>query len=440
MSGFRAAAGEIEITPSSGGWMTGFGARFGPAVGVLDPIMARACMLQNDDTTLIFVSCDVLGFGYETILEIRKRVAEKIGIASENIFIGCTHTHSGPASLPMRGMMGKIDADWPGVTTTRIIDLVISLQNKCVPAKLAHASALVEGLGYNRQDNDHEFDQELNVVAIDSLDGEAIAVIVCYPLHPVVLNNKNMLFSADFPGAVIHQLSARRGGIGLYLQGACGDIDPVVYRDRGWGKGTPEDMENVGTVLASKAVEIIANAEWSEDVMLSASAVLLELPLEPPPTLDAVEQVIAENTVSGDEHRKQNFAETIRITHLQWARELKAALLADEAPRTLPVEMIIAGINDICFVGIPLEPYSAIGLDIKRKLKPVNAVVAGYTNGLYGYCAAIWAFDQAKYAQEEASKWYGSLLTPLARGCDLLIIDAAVTSSQNLQRREDIKE
>ncbi|MCL5273206.1 MAG: neutral/alkaline non-lysosomal ceramidase N-terminal domain-containing protein [Chloroflexi bacterium] len=421
---FKASAAQVDLNPPTGSWMTGFAARIYPTTGVHDPIMARALLLDDGHTRLALVTCDVIGFTPAAVADLRHRIARKSSIPALNILISCTHTHSGPATMPFRGVMGIIDADWLAEAERRIVELVVSLPAALKPARFAHASARVGNIGYNRQDQAHAVDEELNVLAFDAVEGAPLATLVNYATHPVVLGPDNLLFSADYPGEVSRCLSERRGGIGLYLQGACGDIDPVVYRERGWGSGTFDDTRRIGETLVDAAVAALNDAAWSSEVALRVTSKMLEVPLDQPPTPQALQGLVA--GFESDRQKAQASADVMREkvadAMLDWAHELEEALAAGTLQQVLPSELFVASINDVRLIAAPFEPYTDIGLQVKAALQPLRVLFAGYANGLYGYCPTAWAKDQGGYGPDDSCRWFPRMLTAVGYGAAELIV------------------
>jgi hypothetical protein len=429
---FKASAGQVDLSPPVGGWMSGFAARISPTTGVHDPIMARAVLLDDGKTKLAIVVCDLIGFTPATVADMRHRIGKKSAIPPTNVLISCTHTHSGPASMPLRGVMGHIDAAWLAEAQHKIVDLVVSLPAALKPAQFAVASTMVKDIGYNRQDGTRGVDEELIALSIGAAEGaendEVIATLVNYGTHPVVLGPSNLLFSADFPGEVTGVLERKRGGIALYLQGTSGDVDPVVHRDHGWGTGTFEDAREIGERMAAAALDALQAAPMSSDVALSVTSKMLEVPLDEPPTPQALQQLVED--FEADRRRAVEAAnrmqEQVALAMLDWAHELECALADGTLQRALPSELFVAGINDVRVVGVPFEPYSDIGLATKRSLQPLKVLFAGYANGLYGYCPTAWAKDQGGYGPDTSCRWFPRLLTAVGYGADELIIEEAI--------------
>jgi hypothetical protein len=66
-------------------------------------------------------------------------------------------------------------------------------------------------------------DPQLAVIRVDDLDGKPIAIAVNFAAHPTSIDDKVMLWSADFPGALKKEVEKEMGGACLFLQGAAGD-------------------------------------------------------------------------------------------------------------------------------------------------------------------------------------------------------------------------
>jgi hypothetical protein len=424
---FKASAAQVDLNPPIGSWMTGFAARIKPTTGVHDPIYAHALLLDDGKTRLAIVACDLIGFTPAAIADMRHRIAKKSAIPSVNILITCTHTHSGPATMPFRGVMGHMDPDWFASAQHAIVDMVAALHNDLKPARMAHAMTAIPGIGFNRQDHTHAPDDALVVIGIDNAEDPShapIATLINYATHPVILGPLNLQFSADYPGEIAKRITDKHGGVCLYLQGACGDINPSVNREYSGGRGTYDDTHAVGESLADAALLALQDAPSTNEVTLRVSSKMLEIPLDAPPTLEA----LAALTAGFEADRQKALAdddsmnEQIALAMLEWAHELEQAIAAGTVQQVLPSELFVAAINEVRLIGVPFEPYSDIGRQIRSNLKPLQVMFAGYANGLYGYCPTAWAKDQGGYGPVTSCRWFPRMLTPVGYGAAELIV------------------
>src|SRR5690606_35310648 len=70
-------------------------------------------------------------------------------------------------------------------------------------------------------------DPEVLAIVLEGADGKRLATICNYACHPVVLGHENNGISADYPGYLSSLIEKETGAPCLYLNGACGDINPV---------------------------------------------------------------------------------------------------------------------------------------------------------------------------------------------------------------------
>lgn len=437
MNTFRASAGMIDLEPPVGSWLTGFAARPFPSDGQHDPILARAVLLDDGNTRIALVACDLIGIDAKTIASLRTRIAERSHgrIPAGHILFSCTHTHSAPATLRFRGVLGYVNETWWAAAQEKIVALVAGLVASLAPAQFAFASTTVAGIAFNRQDQTHPIDETLSCIAIDANDNTPIATLMNYAVHPVTLSYSNLKLSGDVPGHAAMRLQNLRGGAAtLYLQGACGDVNPASDLRKGWGNGTFDDVAHAGDALATAAHEALRNAKRTSDVKLNVAQAQVELPLDSAPSMSEVDALFAQFEgdlrKARDESHRVN--EGIAVAGLRWAGELKGALLNNTLPSTHSIEAWCAAINDVRIAAVPLEPYSDIGLDYKRGIAPLHSMFLGYSNGLVGYCATDWAKTQGGYGPNDACRWFPEQLTAIAAGAAQRVTQACVELAMSL--------
>jgi neutral ceramidase len=421
MGTLMAAAGRVDLDPPVGTWLTGYGDRLQGSTGVHDPIMARAVVVSDGDHTVAVVSCEVVGWAPSDDMSMRFEIRKRCRIEATHILINCTHTHSGPASMPLRGNMGILNREWIASAQAKVVDLVASLPAKMVPVRTAYGETEVKGIGFNRQDGDGPRDETLQILVLENLEGEAVASLTCYNCHAVVLGPSNLLLSGDFPGAFCRQMEARHGGVRLYLQGCCGDIDPALNRDA-WGTGTFDDCEAIGKRLADAAVQSVEGTRRQADTTVMASAAYPTFELKPPP------DNLAEMAAGFQEQCEKAENEEARVcarAMLDWAAELQVWIASGEGVPALPTTVTALTIGEVALVGLPFEVYTQIGLDIKSNPWSRHTMVLGYTNGLNGYCTTDEARRKGGYGPEGSHRWFPTLPTPLPDGADAILIEAA---------------
>ena len=425
----HAAARAINLQPLVGSRLTGFALRFEPSIGIHDPLMARLLLLDDGDTPLVWISCDLIGLDPADDARLRQQIADRLSMPAGNVLISCTHTHGGPCSMPFRGILRQVGRAWLDRTFAAIADGAATLPQRLRRARLAHGQTIVTGIAHNRQDATCPIDERLIVAQVRDADDptRVIATILNYATHPVVLGPKNLLFTADYAGYAARFVEQSAGGVALFVQGSAGDVNPLVCRDNPRDACTFEMAEAMGRTLADAVGSALDRATWQDQIAIRVSEQLVELPLDAPPNKDEIERFKAELLARRGPRDTVPTTPGARwaIFELDWLEELEKALARDAVPRRLPVNLLAARIGDLLVVTFPLEIYSQIGLDVREQLAPRRVVIAGYTNGLLGYAPTDRALAQGGYGPAQSYRFFPRLLTPIALGAEAILVRAA---------------
>jgi hypothetical protein len=146
---FKAGFAERDITPEIGMEAPGgYGKSYHKSIH--DPCKVRASVFDDGTSKAAIVGIDAIGIRRDTVLKVRRAIAERTGIASDAILIGASHSHSsGPVA-------------W------------------IKPGEFDHASALVQRLAYEHSTNvDPRYLARVEQALIDAVcaahDGRAAA-------------------------------------------------------------------------------------------------------------------------------------------------------------------------------------------------------------------------------------------------------------------------
>ena len=93
----KAGAAAVDVSPTEFPVNMPGGFSANPAEGVHDPLMSRALVLSDGQTSFALVVVDNLGVGPAILVEAKALAAAKTGLATDRMFISSTHTHSGAA-------------------------------------------------------------------------------------------------------------------------------------------------------------------------------------------------------------------------------------------------------------------------------------------------------------------------------------------------------
>ena len=406
MSGLRAGAARACITPPLGTHLCGFfNDRLAEDVG--DDLFAKALVLAKDDTTIAIVVCDLIAAYQPDFDRAKARAHELTGIPVENIFMSCTHTHYGPASVPIF-VVPREDAymEW---AMDKAGDAVKLAYNRLRPAKVGHASGQCPEECHNRRwhmkdgtvrmNPGHQnpdalrpagpTDPQLGLLVLRTPAGAPIAALGNLSLHYVGVREDHNVICADYFAAFGRSLNRCAGAqfVCPLANGTFGDVNNIdAANPPRVSRGITFEIERVGNVVAAEAWRIwsgLREDDFRDDVPLGARLAHVNFPARTP----TAEELAAARAVyeSGE---KWDDAEWI------YAREL--VLLADE-PSEWPVPIHSLRLGDLGIVGLPGEVFTEIGLDIKARSPFTQTMNIGIANGTVGYVATDKALDEGSY-------------------------------------------
>src|SRR2546421_6240115 len=272
---------QVDITPTTTVDLSGFAARTRPMTGVLDPIFVKALYLSDGNEKLLWLNLDVLALSHEFVRDVRISCAQ-LGI--EHVLLSATHTHAAPATIELSGC-GE-----------RCGEYLKKLQDDCLlAAKTAVARVEQSNLVFAQTDvklaidrrgkPSAHIDSVLSAIGWKRANGEFVATLVNYPMHPVTLGHVNRMVSADWCGAAADQIQQTLPGnpIALVTNGACGNLNPPAR------PVPPDQMRELGRRVASAiATPLVSARRTSESLRIAIDHVDLPLDWVEPDEIDRI--------------------------------------------------------------------------------------------------------------------------------------------------------
>ncbi len=369
---FSVGAAKVEITPPLDVPYLSFAPRHQAFAAVHDPLKARALVVSDGRKRAVVISAEAIGFinsvlgeGRNFTAEVRAEVERRTGIPGNAVMLTAAHVHSSPDSIDIRPLRGSPAAiAWLEGLIDKLGQAAERAQANAFDATLKIGQAEFRGFSRNRRGEDC-LDDLVTALLFESPDKSGRIVIVNYACHPVIVQAQNSI-SADYVGVMASKLEKDLGGLEtcLFLQGACGDINPWIDDTRDFA-----DVDRMGTALADKVTEILAGARGenhaAEPVLLAFASQLLELPSRPLPTPEE-----AASSASGD-------------NRMWLGDELAERILDGQKP--YPGELQIMRLGNALLAGIPGEPFCRMGKAIRQLAAPFTGIPVGYANGYIGY-------------------------------------------------------
>jgi neutral ceramidase len=384
----QAGAGRVEITPPLDDVpYLNFRPRHSPFSSVHDPLYVRSVVVSGGKKRAVVISAEAIGF-INTVLgeernftaEVRSGIREATGIPAEAVMLTAAHVHSSPDTLDIRPLRDSPGAKaWLESLIQKIVLSVELAAKNTFPVRLKLGRGELAGFSKNRR-GANCLDNSVTVLLFESPDGRRRIVLVNYACHPVIVQAQEEI-SADYVGLMTSRVEWDLPGTEacLFLQGACGDINPWIDDTRNFA-----DVDKMGTALAQRVkgiyYEISAPQSFVEPVIINYASQFVSLPSRPLPT--------------PEEARAFENADN----RLWLLDELEARRREGDGP--YPAEVQVIRFGNAIIAGIPGEPFCGMGMAIRDLARPFTGVPVGYANGYVGYIVPPEEWRKGGYETE----------------------------------------
>lgn len=415
----KAGIAKIDITPPLGVNLGGY-YRERYSDHVIEPLYATALAFSDGENTAIAISVDILEILQKDTDVIRARVAERVGVPFEAVFIACTHTHTAPVVSEIRSFFPREEAYYPqfeeGVCLAAE-EAVADMKEATVSIARGTAEEMSFVRRFRMKDGTAETnpdfgdprilhpigeaDKTVQVVKIQRPGAPDIA-IVNYGNHPDVLGRTGIC--PDFPGYMRDTLEAalakEADGLGVrvvFFNGAQGDICPVDRKNSTRCVG-PNMSRHLGRVLAGAVLKVYTFAQ--------------------PVASDRVfyKQNMAHVAVAKGTPEQVKIAYEVQQAYLNqdnpWKFEFEGYpfdivvarkfLRLEHQDPIVPLNITCVGFGDVVFAGLPGEPFSETGRKIKGSSPFAMTLLCCNANGSEGYFPVDEALAENGYERDSS--------------------------------------
>lgn len=408
MSGLRAGAFAMDVTPESFPISVNGGMSDRLATKANDPLHARCLVLDDGKTSLAIVIVDSCMLPRELIDAAKKRAEQLTGIPASNMLISATHTHTAPTSTGV--FQSDPDAKYVAFLSGKIADGIAKAHANRAPAAVGWGVAKEPGQLFNRRwkvkpgfqfpdpfgrgtdrvkmnpgymnpnvvEQAGPVDPDVSVLSVRAVRGRPLALYANYSLHYV---GDLPPLSADYFGVFSERVGGLIGAdnqmprfMGALSNGTSGDVNNVNFAGAPPLRSQPGDRCRAVAEAVAKAAKTAHDAaHHRRDITLAVSEEELELRVRKP---TAAEITRAEGILA--KAKKGNLSGIEEI----YARE---SLLLVQYPDTVKIKVQAMRVGELGIAAIPCETFTQIGLDIKANspLKPTFTV--SLANGYNGY-------------------------------------------------------
>lgn len=383
----RAGYGKTEITPPLGVELAGYGYYLKRrATRVDDPLFVRAVALEDRGRTYVVVSCDILGLNRGIVGRVRAALLDKHAIPPSHVLIVSIHTHTAAPAIAHEGC-GEVCPEYvetlPGAILAACEDALSDMRRV---TSLRFSMGRLDGqYAYNRAAEDGPVDDCARGFLLSRSERAPIALI-SYACHPVC-RGRSTGVSADYPGRVC-RMAEEKGVLPVYLNGLCGDIDPL----------TCEDGARIDAFAA--AILSALTDEIELPIRVFGGEVADEIRLLPVSREDI--ESAAERAAS----RPDAIPGADRVARA-WEREMLSKF--DDLPSREPISVHYLVLGGVPVAALPFEGFCAIGHKIRDVLGDTRALTLGCADELLGYLPTRDDIARGAYAALESTFLYHRL-------------------------------
>lgn len=419
---FKAGTARVDITPPLGTVINGeFTSRY--ANHIADPLYAKAMVVQDDGTTLLFLIVDICVMQRDFLDEVKHIIAEETGIPLENQLISSTHTHSAGSVADL--LMGHVDWGYRKKLPALLVEAAVMAQRSLMPAKVAYGwfdeprhmvcrryrmksgyqpfnpvSGGVDAVKTNPFGDERDIvertskpDTELRYLAVKGIDDQWIGLLANYSLHYVGDCERGMI-SADYFGcfakALAESLGAGSAFVGMMSNGTSGEVNIWDFLDPDrYPSGNHEKSRLIGRALAAGVVESLNDVVWEIQPVLDSRYAEITVGLrKPTPTeLERAKELVAQTDYENIHFDQKGYQQV-------YARE---QVLLAEYPDEKQVPVQAFRIGSGLIGALPGEFFAETGLRIKVGRPDKKYFTICLANDYVGYVPPAHELKQGGY-------------------------------------------
>ena len=377
-----------------------------------DPLNARALVLDDGKTQVVWVVIDNLGVPKKVVAEAKELAAKATGIPVEHMLVSGTHTHSGvnPADEPSAADAKAVA--YRQVMLEGISQAIIRAHASLRPAAVGAAARPLTHEVFNRRwylkpgkmppNPFGEYDQvkmnpgtspdvldrpagptdpDISVLSVVDAKRKPLALFANYSLHYVGGTPAGQV-SADYYGEFARlmpsRLGAGEGFVAAMSNGTSGDINNVPFLV---GRPPRAPFEQI-RIVAGEAADVAWQAvrdipKHQNNVVLGVRQRLVTLKYRKP----TKEQLLYAQAILAIKD-KEAIARLPRLAQDYAARTLSAANRPEE---TVDVILQTIRVGEAVLCAVPFETFAETGLELKQKSPFGRTIVIGIANGKHGY-------------------------------------------------------
>ncbi len=423
----KVGVARANITPPVGMPSAGFAAR-GPLRALHDPLFATGLVVADGAARAALITCDLIDLDAETVAEVRREIHQRTDIAEDHVSVTWSHTHYGPD--PYRDKANPYVMTYRANLINLLAGLVEEAASDLTPAHVGVGWG-TSYIGINRREKREDgrivlgqnpegaIDRAVGVLRIDALQGTPLATVINFQTHPVSQTGRTDHISADYVGKMREIVEDLTGSTCMFVQGACGNINPVIMAQR------YEPARTLGTRLGCEVVRVWETLTPQPTRGLQVRSKHIQLPRMRYGSRENAEARV--RALEGDLARlkasEDAFEGSIKWTEKRLARAWEAleSWTTGQPLDPIATELQAWRLGDVALALAPSEIFNQIGAQVKARSPFDDTFFVGYANDALGYIPIPEVYAEGGYEVTDASRVDPEAAGIMIEGClDLL--------------------
>lgn len=399
----RAGIAKLDITPALGANLNGY-YRERPADRVIEPLYVTALAFSDAENTALAISLDISEILQRDTDDIRKRVSDRTGLPFEAVFVACIHTHTAPVISEILGFF-KRDPEYYEFFCNQVCNAAEAAIADQQEATASIARGKAEGISFIRRvrmkdgttrnsvpkDLIPEIagpvgvpDETVQLVKLQR-PGAADIAIVNFGCHPDVLGGTGICpdwpcYMRDTLEAALVTEAEGKGVKVIFFNGAQGDVAHLNRLDPVRRSGVTHSR-HMGRVIAGTVLGIYTYTQpiSADRVFYRQNMAHVRVNKGTPEEVAIAKQVDAA-FVSNPKMAMMDPAGF--PFNVVMARRF---IRLEHRDPVIPLNVVCVGFGEVAFLGLPGEPFTEMGRQIKEGSPFTMTIPCCNANGSEGY-------------------------------------------------------
>lgn len=394
------SSADISTTEDEHVVLAGFAARDKLSDGIHQHLYTHCLVLGDGTQKVCLISNDLMEISPAISDTIRTMIAEKSGLALDNILMHNIHTHSAPRSGGASVVTGGTNRAWKERMVATVVDNAVkTIAAKGEPFTLEVGKGRT-GINGNRCEKEGPVDHDVYVARFLQ-HGKPLVSIVNLACHPVCMGPGSYLLSSDYAGVNARYLAEAWGGEVFQLTGASGNMDPAL------GPKRVDYAEQCGRELADSLRDIAFEKVPAKGLLRLVNETV-DLPYQ-----------IAEVTPEAVIRHADSLAATARTSFprfaddvMNWKDEILERFAEGPVPSKLRYHLHGLDVDGILFFFSDGEPFCEYQMEARKAFPDRTVFFAGYTNGQNSYLPSEHAYEVRKGYEYEIEQMHVYIKAP----------------------------